>query len=184
MINLLEHYPHFINFNCLGGIEFATFIDGEEERLRHLATVQVCTSYLLGKKRNRYAGCNARGLFRFACEAGHGYRLCHVVQNSCFGSLVVLDCIFNPGNVVQDSGIDASISSQSTSVNKGEDSLKSPIADGWGSRDFLLGERTLGYLSGKRHKEQNGNRRVCEYLTLQGSLLPGTMPKHSICFVM
>lgn len=85
---------------------------------------------------------------RFNCEAGHRDRLCHMIQNSCHGSSVVFDCVSNPGHVVKDFGIDANVSSQNTSICKSQYSLKDPIADCWGSCDFLPGKkkRKLGYL--------------------------------------
>lgn len=91
-----------------------------------------------------------------------------MVQNSCRGSSVVLDCVFNPGHVAEDFGIDANISSQNTSICKSQDSLKYPIADCRGSCDFLPGERKPGYLSGKRHKEYNEKMKVLRVRYLAG----------------
>lgn len=59
-------------------------------------------------------------LFRFDWETGreHQYQLNRMVRNSCPGSSTVSDCMFNPGDVVQDSGVDANVSSQNTSICK------------------------------------------------------------------
>lgn len=68
---------------------------------------------------------------------------CHMFQNSsCCGSSVIFHGIFNPGQVVKDASIDANISSQNTAICIRQDSIKYPVADCWGSRDFLWRKKT------------------------------------------
>lgn len=158
-ISYREHIPHIINVNCLRSTEFAIFIIGEEEGLSRTVTVRVCitqVTHSVSRKWDRCAWCSPWSLFGLYCEAGHGYRLCHLAQNPCHESSVVLDCMFNPGHVVKDVGIDANISSQNTAICKSQDPLQDTIADCWCSCDFLPGERKPGYLSGT-HKESRAN---------------------------
>lgn len=86
----------------------------------------------------------------FNCEVGCGHMLCHMFQNSsCCESSVIFHGIFNPGHVVKDASIDANISSQNAAICIRQYSIKYPIADSWGSRDFLR-EKKTGYHSSTR----------------------------------
>lgn len=112
----------------------------------------------------------------FNCEVGCGHMLCHMFQNSsCCESSVIFHDIFNPGHVVKDASIDANISSQNAAICIRQYSIKYPIADRWGSRDFLREKKTrLSFKHQIRNPMMKG--RYHESITLQGSLRPGTMP--------
>lgn len=125
-------------------------------------------------------GMRSGHLVRFNSEAGLRNRWCHRVQNSCHENSVIPDGIFNPGYVAINPGIDTHIGSQNTPIGKRQDSLKYPVAHCWGSCDFLPGKRRPSYFSGKGHSKMGTLR----YVTLQGCLLPGTMPTHNILSLM
>lgn len=75
---------------------------------------------------------------------------------------------------MKDASIDTNISPQDAAVCIGQDSIKYTVADRWGSRHFLSAKRKTGHLSGRRNDLRKIRHQ--EYITLQGSLRPGTMP--------